>query len=265
MFPPEIFSEIFSFLASEARVLVACSQAHPIFARLVEPTLYAHVIVHNNDLDTEDEHHLKLKPYQLSALLSNNPRILNYLRSLCVDHSKLYNDEVITAILPGLKLERIQLTSAGKGSFVDWQSFPMALRTAFVACISTSFMKEICLDKIVKIPLTSFVGCAGLKRLALSHLVVSPSHKTINFPHLDALELSDWKMDHHSHHFFSWALTHACGLRSLTLSTPWKEVICRFLPHLLTICSTSLANLSLYYVDPCKSIDPFARIVLMLS
>ena len=45
MFPPEIFTEIFSFLASEPRVLLACSQAHPIFARLIEPIIYAHVMV----------------------------------------------------------------------------------------------------------------------------------------------------------------------------------------------------------------------------
>jgi len=32
MFPPEIFTEIFRFLALEPRVLLACSQAHPIFA-----------------------------------------------------------------------------------------------------------------------------------------------------------------------------------------------------------------------------------------
>jgi len=116
MFPPEIFGEIFSFLASETRVLVACSQAHPIFAKLVEPTLYAHVIVHNCDADDEDGRHLKFKPYQLSTLLSDNPQILNYLRSLRVELTRLYSDheamkEMITT-LPGLKLERIQLTFA---------------------------------------------------------------------------------------------------------------------------------------------------------
>jgi len=51
MFPPEIFCEIFSFLTSEASVLLACSQAHPIFAQLIEPSLYAHVFVHNHEAD----------------------------------------------------------------------------------------------------------------------------------------------------------------------------------------------------------------------
>jgi len=53
MFPPEIFTEIFSFLTSEAHALVACSQAHPIFAQLVEPTLYAHVVINDHDADDE--------------------------------------------------------------------------------------------------------------------------------------------------------------------------------------------------------------------
>jgi len=34
MFPPEIFTEIFGFLTSEAPALIACSQAHPTFAQL---------------------------------------------------------------------------------------------------------------------------------------------------------------------------------------------------------------------------------------
>jgi len=79
-FPPEMFTEMFGFPASEARVLVACSQAHPIFAQLIEPILYAHVIIDNDDADSEDDDHLwhlMFKPYQLSTLLSDNPQILN--------------------------------------------------------------------------------------------------------------------------------------------------------------------------------------------
>ena len=81
------------FLASEPRVLLACSQVHPIFARLIEPILYAHVIVHKYDAHPEDGHHLKLKPDQLSMLLSDNPRIINCLRSLCVDISQFDFDD----------------------------------------------------------------------------------------------------------------------------------------------------------------------------
>jgi len=118
--PPEIFS----FLVSEARVLVACSQAHPIFAQLVEPTLYVRVILHDHDADAKDEHHLKFKPYQLSTLLSDKPRI-NYLRSLRVEVPELYfDDEAMKAmitILPGLKLERIQLSFAHSEIIGDWK------------------------------------------------------------------------------------------------------------------------------------------------
>ena len=264
MFPPEIFTEIFGFLTSEAPALIACSQAHPTFAQLIEPILYAHVIVRDHDADPED-HHLKLKPYQLSTLLSDKPRILNYLRSLHVNFSLDECLKEIVAILGELKLERIQVTFTGTYSCVSWKRLPIAFRTAFVACISTSFMKEICLDGTCNVPLSSFADCAGLKRLTLSYNAVPPSNMSCNFPHLEALELFDWDMDGPFHDFFSWALIHACGLRSLTLTTPIKNMIQEFLPSLLAICSTSLVNLSIYYINPRKPIYRVTRIVLTLS
>jgi len=266
MFPPEIFTEIFGFLTSEAPALIACSQAHPIFAQLIEPILYAHVIVHDHDADREDQHHLELKPYQLSTLLSDKPQILNYLRSLRVHLSFNEGWTEIVTILGRLKLERIQLTFAGTYGCISWEQLPMAFRTAFVACISTSFMKEILLDGIGNMPLSSFVDCAGLKRLTLSYDAVPPSNTSCNFPHLEALELFDWDMDVGPFHdFFSWALIHACGLRYLTLTTPIKNMIQVFLPSLLAICSTSLVNLSIYYTNARKPIYRVTRIVLTLS
>jgi len=267
MFPPEILCEIFSFLTSEARVLLACSQAHPIFAQLLEPSLYAHVFVHNHEADDEDGRHLKLKLYQFSALLSDNPRILNYLRSLCVDLFRFHADDgamkEITTILPGLKLERIQLTFSH--DIVSWRTFPIAFHTAFVACISTSLMKEICFDKVYDIPLNSFADCAGLKRLTLWGYAIPPSNISRKFPHLEALELSSWKLQirDHPHEFFSWLLTHARGLRSLTLITCKRHVIRMFLPRILAICATSLVNLSIYYNS--KLIYSVTRGILTLS
>ena len=255
MFPPEIFGEIFSLLSSEADVLVACGQAHPIFAQLVEPILYAHVIIHNHDLDLEDDHHLIFRPSQLSALLSNNPRIVNYLRSLCIEFFQLYFStlEGIIAILPGLKLERIRLSFGHSDFTSDWKWFPTSFRTAFVACISTPFMKEIGIDAIYNIPLSSFADCAGLKRLTLFQNAVLRPNTLCSFPQLEALELSHWMVDGHSRRLLSWMLTHASGLRSLTLRTPRKKAIRKFLPQLLSICSASLVNLSIYYTNPSKS------------
>ena len=266
MFPPEIFTEIFGFLTSEAPALIACSQAHPTFAQLIEPILYAHVIVHDHDVDPEDQH-LKLKPYQLSTLLSDKPRILNYLRSLRVVLAFNEGWTEIPAILEGLKLERIQLTFTGTYGCIRWEQLPIAFRTAFVACISTSFMKEIRLNRIWNMPLSSFADCAGLKRLTLWYYAVPPSNIACNFPHLEALELFDWNNDSYSQDFFSWALTHVCGLRSLTLTTSIKNMIQEFLPSLLAICSTSLVNLSIYHTgtNHRKPIYPVPQIVLTLS
>ena len=250
MFPPEIFTEIFSFLAPEARALVACSQAHPAFVQLIEPTLYAHVVVvHDEDIDDEDDY-LRLKPYQLTALLADNPRILNYLRSLCVDLFRSYDEAFmkgVIAMLPGLKLERIELTRSR--DFSNWEWFPPALHTAFVACISTSFMKEVRINYIYGIRLDFFANCAGLKRLTLFNDVLQLNNSFFDFPHLETLELRHWTMDGDSHDFFAWLLTHACGLRSLTFTTTKTNVIRTFLPRLLAICLTSLVNLSIYYTN----------------
>jgi len=167
-------------------------------------------------------------------------------------------------IFPGLKLERIQVSRTPTG-LVRWEWFPRAFRTALVACISTSFMKEIRLDGTWNVPLSSFADCAGLKRLTLSYNAVPPSNMSCNFPHLEALELFDWNMDGHSQDFFSWALTHACGLRSLTLTTYRNHVICTFLPQFLASCSTLLVDLSIYYINSSKYIYPITRVVLTLS
>ena len=265
MFPPEIFCEIFSFLTLEARVLLACTQAHPIFTQLIGPSLFAHVFVHNHDADDEDGRHLKLKPYQFSAVLVDNPRIVNYVRSLCVDLFRFYSDDgamkEITTILPGLKLERIQLTLSHGSSY--WPSFPAAFHTAFIACISTSLMKEICLNKVYGIPLNSFAECAGLKRLTLWYRSeIPPSNISCKFPHLEALELTSWSMEMR-HEFFSWLSTHAYGLQSLKLITSRRDIIRVFLPRVLLICATSLVNLSIYYIS--KPIYPVSRVVLTLS
>ena len=209
-----------------------------------------------------------MKSYQLSALLTDNPQILNHLRSLSLSVQLYSYDEVlkeIVTILSRLKLEYIQLTQSD--SFIKWEWLPMAFRTAFVACISTSYMKEIRIDNVHCIPLCSFGDCAGLKHLTLGHCANPPSNSPFNLPQLDSesLELSDWKMSGFSDYFFSWALTHASGLRLLTLRTPRRMGICKFLPRFLTICSTCLVNLNIYYTRPSKSNDPITRIVLMLS
>jgi len=124
MFPPEIFS----FLASEARVLVACSQAsHLCPTRRTNP-LCSCCRPQVYDADVEYEHHLIFMPHQLSTPLSDNPQILNYLRSLClcVEVPRLHSDEVkkdIIAILGRLKLEcvRLQVTH----DFEYWHRLPL--------------------------------------------------------------------------------------------------------------------------------------------
>ena len=97
---------------------------------------------------------------------------------------------MITTLL-GSKLERIQLTFTHSEIIGDWA---IAFRTAFV---SKPYMKEICLEDVCcYIP---FADCAGLKHLTLCRRVVPPLNRSFKFPQLEALELSDWKMEGSSH------------------------------------------------------------------
>jgi len=170
--------------------------------------------------------------------------------------------EGITTLLRGLKLERIQLTVTRRHGLIHWHLLPIAFHTAFLACISTPYMKEICIDAIPYFPLTQFADCAGLRHLKSCDSAL-PSNGSFKFPQLETLELSDWAVGGHSHDFFSWLLTHACGLRFLMFTTSIESVIRTFLPRLLAICATSLVNLSIYFINS-KPIYPVTRVVVTL-
>ena len=157
------------------------------------------------------------------------------------------------AVLGRLKLERIQLTLTDFYDFFSWERFPATFKKAFLACISTPHMKEINLDLIRYVPLGVFADCEGLQHLTLYH-AISLSNKSFQFPQLATLELSDWGTDY-VHDLFPWLQAHACGLRSLTLTTFMERVICKFLPRFLAICATSLVNLNIYY-NTSKAICP---------
>ena len=91
-------------------------------------------MIHSDDAGPRNGHHLKFKPYQLSKLLSDNPQILNYFRSLCVELSnQIFKDygqvmKKMVTILPGLKLECIQLTFVQHNICAEWECFPIAFR-----------------------------------------------------------------------------------------------------------------------------------------
>ena len=85
-------------------------------------------------------------------------------------------------------------------------------------------MKEVCPHDVFRIPLR----IAGLKCP-----IVLPWNESFKFPELEALELFHWTMDGHSQDISLWLLTHAYGLRTLTLafSPPRQEdnenLLCR--------------------------------------
>ncbi len=78
MLPLEVLDLIFCFLQHVALKLY--SMAHPLFAQMARRHLYDHVTVYNLIADSE----VLLFPTELSKLLSKNPHISNYIRSLNV-------------------------------------------------------------------------------------------------------------------------------------------------------------------------------------
>src|SRR5258708_815332 len=73
MLPPELIDHIFSFLQGDSLALKACSKVQPLFSRLAERHLYAHIVISPRAPD-------------VSNLIFENPHLLNYPRTLEINH-----------------------------------------------------------------------------------------------------------------------------------------------------------------------------------
>ncbi len=137
--PHDVLDHILSFLQSDLGALKACSQSHPKFIQLVEWHLYTSITLYDNNTISENG----LGTRQFINLLSDNPHIGNYIRSLEVSitygnrGSLQYLEDIASVLRMCSLLNKIAL----KQIIFHWASLPENFRLAFLDCLRLSSMK----------------------------------------------------------------------------------------------------------------------------
>jgi len=250
--PDDVLDHILSFLQSDFHALKACSQSHPKFIPLVERHLYATVTLYDNNTISQNG----LGTRQFISLLSDNPHIANYIRSLEVEvtydliESVQYLEDIASVLRMCSLLNKITLKQIPLG----WAALPEAFRLAFLDCLHLSTMKAVCIIRVFGFPLKALEYAKNLKRLTLcgwipdGNFIPEPS----TYPLLEDLSIQD------------------CGgvtLGNVTIWPQWVQARNRSLEFLapfdtirevgqlqslLSSCSNIL-NLNLDFGTGCKS------------
>jgi len=249
--PDDVLDHILSFLQSDLRALKACSQSHPKFIPLVERYLYATVTLYDNNTISQNG----LGTPQFMTLLSDNPHIANYIRSLEVEvtydliESVQYLEDIASVLRMCSLLNKITLKQIHSG----WAALPEAFRLAFLDCLHLSSMKAVCIIYVYGFPLTALEYAKNLKQLTLRGW--APDHDFIpersTYPLLEDLSVQDCG-GITLEKIIIWV--QAQNLRSLEFLGPCdttREVW--LLQSLLSSCSNTLVNLNLDIWTGCKS------------
>jgi hypothetical protein len=89
MLPAELIDHIFSFLQKDISALKACSKAHPLYSRLAERHLYAHIVI------------IDPRAPEVCNLILENPRLLDYPRTLeILSHFGSTRNPLAISIMP---------------------------------------------------------------------------------------------------------------------------------------------------------------------
>ena len=247
----DIVDHIFSFLIWHHETLVACSK-DPVLSHIVERYLYYRVVVH---LDIKRHHVVAFQQEHLSKLISQNPRILNYVRILQIHCPALLrnddpqdwmdaSDDFATTLLMFPALQSILLTSSE--NVWHWSAhFQAALEDR----LNLSTLEEIHLMGGDNFPFSLLEKCKHIKNLSLSGRF---NQEGISFdldstlPHLKSLNLCTCYI---SLSFLTWLTIHINELQSLRCPLSSRHL----LSNLLGACLGTLKILELDFVDsPCK-------------
>jgi len=251
--PDDVLDHILSFLQSDFRALKACSQSHPKFIRLIERHLYATVTLYDNNTISQNG----LRTCQFIGLLSDNPHIANYIRSLEFEvthdliksESVQYLEDIASVLRMCSLLNKITLKQIALG----WAALPEAFRLAFLDCLHLSSLKAVCIIHVSGFPLRALRDAKNLKRLTLrgwtpGHDII-PDHST--YLSIEDLSIQDCGPSA-LEDIIIWL--QARSLRSLEFSGPFEAIhIIGLLESLLSSCSNALVNLNLDFGTGCKS------------
>ena len=235
MVPVEILDYIFGLLDGDKSSLEACSKVNPSFAKIVERHLYAHLgIVSDFPLSFNDPHAFSCS--QLSKLLSENPQVVKYIRSLRLEMNRGSEGMMeLTSILPMLSnLERIFLRS---WSPVSWPILDELFRKTFIDCLL--HLKGLFLDSIGDFPLSILDKCDNLKRLSLYNFYSDPVQQSL------CCRLEYLSVKYCRNFLSRLSGLNLRNLRSFVFS-PFADRDFDQLQMLFQACSTSLTTLELF-------------------
>ena len=225
MLPAELIDLIFSFLQGNTLALKACSKAHPLFSRLAERHIYAH-IVSNSHVCQE---------------IIENPHLLNYPRTL---EMRPRNPPLkfIMSVIPRMA-NLVSLRIDDPYLFGQRLEFLSALKN----CFQQSSLQSLYLSHLDRLPFSILDDAKYIKHLTLSNCNVDEDEPIPSSPSsqlsLDTLVFSNV----HDEHLQRWAVRWVTCLTLLELcyvTNDWKMFF-----ELLKACSNSLTRLHLEMHD----------------
>jgi hypothetical protein len=262
MLPSELVDHIFSFLRGDRSALEECSKAHPMLSRLAEPYIYA-----DNRIDVIDEKSLS----ELYTLLSENPHILKFARTLKILHcdytySRLGADPLLMMIPQMTNLVSLSLENFGWSYGHSNENLFSTFRTF----LRQSTIEELCLNSVKYFPFSILDNCKNLRKLTLIECSAMSEAEPISAsasPHrfLETLVFVGGLRPPDSRggpsfdlNLLQWATHRATGLTTLELRSAFFYGT-NFAP-LLEACSNSLTSLVLEIGSQCTkypSLFPF--------
>ena len=238
--PVEILSLIFSFLVSDIATLTACSK-DPLLFPVVEKHLYYHVTV---CFGCKTDGHLNgFRPDDFSKRISENPRIVHYVRILqfqlnyiSMEQNKGLSTFAKTLrMLPGLESIRF--------SGIAYIEFPDAFQVALKDRLGQPTVKEVRMaGGMNSIPFSWFDSSKNLEALFLSGSVnvMGTSSFDSNLPQLKTLSMES-DFGYLCPEFVAWVELHVNKLQSLRLSAQ-LQYLSRMCPETLNKLDICLHN-----------------------
>ena len=237
----ELLDHIFSFLVSDQRTIISCSK-DPVLFPIIERQLYYHTIV--RFAKGWRESGCGFEPECLSKLISEDPRILNYVRILQiqVDLDQMRNEDLaITAQLDEFAetllmfpfLECIILTTSKRHVW----SWPDVFRAALQDRLNLPTVKEVHIVGKQYSPFSLIGNCKNIENLLLSGSFTGAVEGDDATP----LQLKSLTLPHISHSLVDSIKLHINHLQSLRCAQSSVD----HLPELLGVCSKTLNRLDI--------------------
>ena len=245
--PVEVLDHIFGLLKSHPRSLLACSNAHPILAQIVERHLYYHIVIIRSTLyyhlDLDDRSGYKFDFSHMTRLLSDTPRIADYVRILELS-VEFYSNGFLENIAP--ILSSFHAIQCFKLTFhTNVLEMPRRFKTALEDCLRLPTLQEVHIANLPRFPISILNDMSNITRLSLSESLERSICSDGSFPQLKSLSLSRFDLDSLP---FSFTWAKHMKLQSFAFDYSNEEIVERF----LRICSDTLENLDFGMGALCK-------------